>query len=286
MSDQVARSDDSPLLTRIVEVFLRGDVAVMLIVLSLMLGAASLILTPREEEPQIVVPMADVMVSAPGLSAVEVERQVTDRIEKLLYQIDGVEYVYSMSSPGSCIVTVRFFVGEDREDSLVKLYNKINSSTDLIPPTVDAWVIKPIEVDDVPIVIATLWSEQPERYGDHELRRIAEELQHELQSIPNTNRVDVIGGRPRRINVQLDAQRLAAHQVSPLDVAAAMRVSNVTRRNGQFEQQNQSFHVETGTYFRSVDELREMVVGINGNRPVHLKNVATVIDGPAESESY
>jgi multidrug efflux pump subunit AcrB len=286
MSEQAAGSDDSPLLTRIVEIFLRGDVAVMLIVLSLMLGAASLILTPREEEPQIVVPMADVMVSAPGLSAVEVERQVTDRIEKLLYQIDGVEYVYSMSSPGSCIVTVRFFVGEDREDSLVKLYNKINSSTDLIPPSVDAWVIKPIEVDDVPIVIATLWSEQPERYGDHELRRIAEELQRELQSIPNTNRVDVIGGRPRRINVQLDVQRLAAHQVSPLDVAAAMQVSNVTRRNGQFEQQNQSFHVETGTFFRSVDELSEMVVGVNGNRPVHLKNVATVIDGPAESESY
>lgn len=286
MSDLNSPPDSSPILTRIVEVFLRGDVAIMLIVTSLLLGAASLILTPREEEPQIVVPMADVMISAPGLSAAEIERKVTDRIEKLLHQIDGVEYVYSMSRPGSCIVTVRFYVGEDREDSLVKLYNKINSSTDTIPPSVQSWVVKPIEVDDVPIVIATLWSERPDLYGDHELRRIAEELQHELQSIPDTNRVDVIGGRPRRINVQLDAQRLAAHQVSPLQVAEALQVSNVTRRNGEFEQQNQSFHVETGTFIRSVSELKEMVVGVNGNRPVYLKNVATVVDGPAEADSY
>jgi multidrug efflux pump subunit AcrB len=258
----------------------------MLIVLSLLLGAAALVLTPREEEPQIVVPMADVMIYAPGLSASEVERTVTDRIEKLLYQIDGVEYVYSMSRPGSCIVTVRFYVGEDREDSLVKLYNKINSSTDTIPPSVAAWVVKPIEVDDVPIVIATLWSEQTDRYGDHQLRRIAEELQHELQAIANTNRVEVIGGRPRRINVQLDAQRLAAHQSSPLQVAAALQVSNVTQRNGQFEQQNQSFNVETGTFIRDVQELNEIVVGVNGNRPVYLKNVATIVDGPAEADSY
>ncbi|MCM2373778.1 efflux RND transporter permease subunit [Aporhodopirellula aestuarii] len=278
--------DQSPILTRIVEIFLRGDVAIMLIVVSLMLGAASLVLTPREEEPQIVVPMADVMVNAPGLSASEVERQVTDRIEKLLYQIDGVEYVYSMSRPGASIVTVRFYVGEDREDSLVKLYNKIDSSIDLIPPTVESWVVKPIEVDDVPIVIATLWSEQTERYGDHELRRIAEELQHKLQSIPNTNRVEVIGGRPRRINVRLDAQRMAAHQTSPLQVANALQLSNVTRRNGNFSQQNESFNVETGTFIRGVDDLREIVVGVNGNRPVYLKNIASVIDGPAEAESY
>ncbi|TWT98215.1 efflux RND transporter permease subunit [Stieleria varia] len=286
MSDENNLQDSSPLLTRIVEVFLRGDVAIMLIILSLLLGAAALVLTPREEEPQIVVPMADVMVNAPGLSAAEVERTVTDRIEKLLYQIDGVEYVYSMSQPGSCIVTVRFYVGEDREDSLVKLYNKINSSTDLIPPSVSSWVVKPIEVDDVPISIATLWAKDTERYGDHELRRIAEEIQHELQSIPNTNRVEVIGGRPRRINVVLNSQRLAAHQTSPLQVAAALQVSNVTQRNGQFEQQNQSFLVETGTFLGGVRDLEELVVNVAGNRPVYLKNVATVIDGPAESESY
>ncbi|SMP60944.1 Multidrug efflux pump subunit AcrB [Neorhodopirellula lusitana] len=275
-----------PLMTRIVEVFLRGDVAILLIIVSLMLGAAALVLTPREEEPQIVVPMADVFASAPGLSAEEVERQVTDRLEKLLYQIDGVEFVYSMSQPGQSVVTVRFYVGEDREDSLVKIYNKINSSVDQIPSVVKSWVVKPIEVDDVPIMIATLWSDQTQRYGDHELRRIAEEVQHELQSIPNTNRVELVGGRPRRITVNLDAQRLAAHATSPLQVSRALQVSNVTARNGSFEQQNTQFNVETGTFIRSVDDLNEIVVNVSGGRPVYLKNIATVVDGPAEPNSY
>ncbi|TWT89362.1 efflux RND transporter permease subunit [Neorhodopirellula pilleata] len=281
-----AEEPNVPMMTRIVEVFLRGDVAILLIFVSLMLGAAALVLTPREEEPQIVVPMADVFAFAPGLSAAEVERQVTDRLEKLLYQIDGVEFVYSMSQPGQCVVTVRFYVGEDREDSLVKIYNKINSSVDQIPSVVESWVVKPIEVDDVPIVIATLWSDQTRRYGDHELRRIAEEVQHELQAIPNTNRVEVVGGRPRRILVNLDAQRLAAHATSPMQVARALQVSNVTARNGSFEQQNTQFNVETGTFIRSVDDLNEIVVNVSGGRPVHLKNVATITDGPAEPDNY
>ena len=221
--DRESESSHTPMLTRIVEVFLRGDVAILLIAISLILGAAALSLTPREEEPQIVVPIADVFASAPGLSAEEIERQVTDRLEKLLYQIDGVEFVYSMSRPGQAMVTVRFYVGEDREDSLVKIYNKINSSTDQIPPVVDAWVVKPIEIDDVPIVIATLWSDRTNAYGDFELRRIAEEFQHELQAIPNTNRVEVVGGRPRRIYVNLDAQRLAAHGTSPQELVAYRR---------------------------------------------------------------
>ncbi|TWT79854.1 Multidrug export protein AcrF [Planctomycetes bacterium CA13] len=278
--------DQSNFLTRVVEVFLRADVAILITFVSLVLGAAALYITPREEEPQIVVPMADLFVSAPGLSAEEVERQVTDRIEKLLYQIDGVEYVYSMSKTGQCIVTVRFYVGEDREDSLVKIYNKVNSSTDQIPPSVSSWVVKPIEVDDVPIVIATLWSDQTDRYGDHELRRIGEEVQHELQAIPNTNRVEVIGGRPRRIYVNLDTQRLAAHKTSPLQVAQALQVSNVTVRNGEFEQQDRLFAVETGTFIQGVNELENLVVNVAGDRPVYLKNVATVVDGPAEAESY
>ncbi|TWU43244.1 Multidrug export protein AcrF [Novipirellula aureliae] len=280
------KPNDVPLMTRIVELFLRGDVAILLILVSLMLGAAALTLTPREEEPQIVVPMADVFAIAPGLSAEEVERQVTYRLEKLLNQIDGVEFVYSTSQPGQCVVTVRFFVGEDREDSLVKIYNKINSSVDLIPPAIESWVVKPIEVDDVPIVIATLWSDQPNRYGDHHLRRIAEQVQQDLQAIPGANRVDVIGGRPRRITVNLDAQRLAAHSTSPLQVAQALQVSNVTARNGSFEQQNTMFNVETGTFIRGVDDLNELVVNVSGGRPVYLKNIASLVDGPAEPVGY
>ncbi len=278
--------EQPPLLTRIVEAFLRGDISLLLIVISLLLGAAALYLTPREEEPQIVVPMADLFISAPGLSAEEVERQVTDRIEKLLYQIDGVEYVYSMSKTGQSIVTVRFYVGEDREDSLVKIYNKITSSVDEIPPAVASWVLKPIEVDDVPIVVATLWAEDTARYSDHELRRIAEEVQRELQAIPNSNRVLVHGGRPRKIQVNLDVQRLAAHQTSPLQVARALQLSNVTVRGGDFEQQDKLFAVETGTFIRNVDELQSIVVNVAGGRPVYLRDIAEVVDGPAEAETY
>ena len=277
---------DMPFLTRVVDVFLRGDVAILFTVVSLLLGAVSLYLTPREEEPQIVVPMADVFVQAPGLSAEEVERQVTERVEKLLYQIDGVEYVYSVSRPGECVVTVRFYVGENREDSLVKLYNKINANADQIPPTVSNWVIKPIEIDDVPIVIATLWSDQPDVYSDFELRRIADEIQHDFQSLKNTNRVWVVGGRPRRIRVELDAQRLAARGTSLLQVATALKASNVNLQAGQFDQQDQAFLVESGTFFRDASELQNVVVQVSGGRPVYLKDVATIIDGPAEAESY
>lgn len=276
----------APLMTRLVEVFLRGDIAILFVIVSLILGGAALWLTPREEEPQIVVPMADVFVSAPGLSAEEVEQQVTRRLEKLLFQIDGVEYVYSMSRPGQSVVTVRFYVSEDREDSLVKLYNKINSNTDQIPPTVESWVVKPIEIDDVPIVIATLWTDQTDLYSDHELRRIAEEVQHELQAIPNTNQVWISGGRPRRIRIEADAQRLASRQTSLPHIATALRASNVNQRAGQFEQQDEQFIVESGAFIKDAKDLPNLVVNIAGGRPVYLKDVAEIIDGPSEVENY
>ncbi len=278
--------EKTPLATRIVSAFLRGDATIMLIVISLILGAAALYLTPREEEPQIVVPLADVIISAPGLSAEQLERKITTRIEKLLYQIDGVEYVYSMSRPGQAIVTVRFYVGEDREDSLVKLYNKIQSSADQVPAAVKAWAVKPIEVDDVPIVNVTIWSERKELYGDFQLRRLAEEVQNHLQAIHNTNRVWVIGGRPRKIHVELDPVRLAARHTSALQVVQAMQVSNAQSRSGTFDQQNRQVVVDAGAFVRDAEELQDLVVNIADGRPVYLKDVAKVIDGPAESDNY
>jgi multidrug efflux pump subunit AcrB len=278
--------DKPPLMTRIVEMFLRGDVAILVILVSLALGLVALWLTPREEEPQIVVPLADVMISVPGLSAEEVERKVTSRLEKMLYQIDGVEYVYSMSRAGQCIVTVRFYVGEDREDSLVKLYNKIQSNVDQIPPSVEAWVVKPIEVDDVPIVNVTLWSERPELHDDFHLHRIATELQNELQSIGDTNRVWVIGGRQRRIRVELDPISLASRNTSPLQVAQALRASNVQVRAGAFDQQNREILVDAGAFVADPRELEDLVVNLFANRPVYLRDVAKVLDGPEELHSF
>ncbi|MEZ6093349.1 MAG: efflux RND transporter permease subunit [Pirellulaceae bacterium] len=275
-----------PFLTRVVAMFLRGDIALLFTLLSLVIGGIALYLTPREEEPQIIVPMADLMVSAPGLSAQEVERQVTQPLEKLLYQIDGVEYVYSMSQQGRSVATVRFYVGEDREDSLVKLYNKVDSNVDQIPRSVANWVVKPIEIDDVPIVIVSLWSSVVEQYSDHELHRIAQEIQNELQAIPDTNRVWVTGGRPREIRIELDPRRMASRQTSPLQIERALSVSNVHLESGAFDQQNQSFVVEAGTFFQDTRELGELVVRTVNDRPVYLKDVANIVDGPAEPIGY
>ena len=149
---------EKPRVARLADKVAGWFVGALLIIATLLMGLFALTLTPREEEPQIIVPMADVLVSAPGLSAKQVERQIATPLEKLLYQIDGVEYVYSMSTPSHCVMTVRFYVGEDREDSLIKLYNKVAMNTDVVPPAVTGWVIKPIEIDEIrQIVSEALW---------------------------------------------------------------------------------------------------------------------------------
>ena len=217
--------------TRIVDRFLDGNLSVILILLAVLAGIAALTLTPREEEPQIVVPLADVYVHMPGASAAEVEKQVATRLEKLLWQVDGVEYVYSMSRPDLAIVTVRFFVGEDRIASLVKLHNKISTHTDIVPPGVTGWVIRPIEVDDVPIVNLTLYSDTQ---SDHMLRRVAEEAVDRLQAVKDTSKTEVIGGRPRQIRIEIDPAALAARHLDILSVQHALDGANLELASGNF----------------------------------------------------
>ena len=266
--------------------FLQGPLPVMIIILSLLAGLVALRLTPREEEPQIVVPLADVMVDAPGLSAEQVERQVATPLEKLLYQIDGVEYVYSMSREGGAVVTVRFYVGEDRVSSLVKIYNKVQSNLDLVPPSVKSWVVKPVEIDDVPVVVATLWSDNPERVDDAQLRRIAEETALKLQAVKNSNRVEVTGGRPRVIRVELNPEALAARRTTPLEVAWALGVHNTQEPAGSVERNNRVLTVEAGVHVKNARELESLVVGVVDGIPVFLRDVAAVLDGPAEADSH
>ena len=284
MTDPALQKSDS--LSRMVAAAMAGPLPLLLLLVALIGGIVALIITPREEEPQIVVPMADVLVSAPGLSAKQVERQIATPLEKILFQIDGVEYIYSMSQPEQCVVTVRFFVGEDRVQSLVKIYNKIYSNTDQIPAAVRSWVVKPVEIDDVPIVIAVLWSDNPKLTGDYELRRLAEEVELDLQSIENTNRIEVVGGRPRQIRVELDSKALAARRTAPLEIAWAIDVSNKLLPAGDVQVLNKNLVVEAGAFLKSAEDLRKLVINVVDGVPVYLEDVARVIDGPAEPASY
>ena len=270
----------------LMRVTLRGGLPITLFLLGMVAGVMALWLTPREEEPQIVVPMVDVMVQAPGLSAKQVERQVTIPLEKLLAQIPGVEHVYSMTDSGRAAVTLRFYVGEDREDSILNTYNKLYSNQDRLPPVVSDWLLKPIEVDDVPIIMLGLWSEDASRYSDYELRRIADEVSTVLQGIPQTSEVKVVGGRSRTISIQIDPESMSAHQTTAGDIVTALRVSNILTNAGNWTFGNRSVQLEAGDFLRDVSELQNFVVNVIDGVPVYLRDVAHIEDGPAEADFY
>jgi multidrug efflux pump subunit AcrB len=312
---------------RVVKIFLESNLSIILILLATILGLAALGLTPREEDPQIVVPLADVYVKFPGHSAGEVERLVATPLEKMLYQIDGVEYVYSMSRENQAIITVRFYVGEDRERSLVKLYKKIDENIDLVPPGVSGWVVKPVEIDDVPTVTLTLagkseglglrdgglagesgvaaggsdGSKSKSRdqrssnaqavieglsVNDMSLRRVGEEIAQRLAGVANVSRAYVVGGRPRVVQITMDPDAMAGYHVSPLELQRAIRAANVRETAGDIRSNDRLIRVEAGEPFSSSRQLGGLVVGVFNGRPVFLKDVAKVEDGPDEVGSY
>ncbi len=273
-------------LERLVRSSLNGNLPVLFFTLSLLLGIFALEFTSREEEPQIVVPMVDVLVSSPGLSAKQVERQVTIPLEKLLAQIPGVENVYSSSVSGQTSVTLRFYVGEDREKSILNTYNKLYSNQNKIPAVVTDWIVQPVEVDDVPIVVLALWSENEKLYSDFELRRVADEISTYIQAIPDTSEVNVTGGRPRTIRVLPLPESLAARKSTTADIVSALQLSNVLLQAGYRAFGQESVLLESGDFIRDVHELKQMVINVIDGRPVFLQDVAEIIDGPAEPVSY
>ncbi|AFM23959.1 efflux RND transporter permease subunit [Desulfomonile tiedjei] len=268
---------------RIVEAFLTSKLPIIFIIASILAGVAALILTPREEEPQIVVPVIDIMINFPGASPAEIENLVTINLERKLWEIDGVEYVYSRSMPGSAVVTVRFYVGENRENSILKTHSKIMSYVDQVPPGVTGWVVRPIEIDDVPIVTFALYSKV---YSDYELRRVADELVHRLQNIPDTGRAYVLGGRKRQVKVLLDPEKMATRQVSVLEMERALKAANVNLRAGSMDVLNREILVDAGPFLKSADDVMDVVLTVNEGKAVYLRDVATVVDGPQEVQGY
>ncbi|OOF00072.1 hypothetical protein BZG77_01110 [Salinivibrio sp. IB643] len=263
-----------PFITRVMNSFFPP----ILIALALLVGAAALWLTPKEEDPQIVVPMADVLIQAPGLSAQQVAKQVTQPLEKKVSQIDGVEYVYSTTQTGSARVTVRFYVGEDRESALVKLYNKLYANQDAIPAAVSEWAIKPVEIDDVPIVMAALRSDKPDTVDHYALRRIAEQATLDLKALPQTNVVNVVGGMPRQVLVAFDPAAMASYQISVADLTRAFSLSHQKRNAGDIQHRGQRYVLETGQWYQSRDDIRQLVVAVVNGKPVYLQDVATLSD--------
>jgi multidrug efflux pump subunit AcrB len=268
---------------RLVAVFLTGNLAPLLLLLSLAAGAVALLATPREEDPQIVVPVAEIVVQAPGATALEVERQITLPIERAVRGLAGVEHVYSASRRGGCVVTARFHVGEDREDSLVKLHDVVQQRAATFPAQVRHWHVDNVSIDDVPILVATLHSRQ---LDDHTLRRLAEEIGARLQQVDEAGPVTLHGGRPRQFAVQVDPTQLQSRGLDFAALQFALQTATTNVTAGQAPRGDRLWTIEAGASVRDLASLQRLVVGVFGDQPVRLADVAVVTDGPSEPSRH
>jgi multidrug efflux pump subunit AcrB len=268
---------------KIARAFINSKLTPLIVGAALLLGLFAIKMTPREEEPQIVVPMIDIFLPLPGASPAEVQERVVKPFERKLWEVKGVEYLYSMSRPGMGIITVRYLVGEDMEKSLVKLYNKVMSNRNLLPPGAGEPLVSPKSIDDVPILALTLWSD---RYDHATLRTVAKEVCDELKKGENVAEAMVTGGVSRQVRIALDAGKLASRRVSPLEVAASLQKGNASQASGAFSEANREMLVQTGEFFSDAEALQRLVVAVRDNKPVYLADVATVKDGVTEPQDY
>jgi multidrug efflux pump subunit AcrB len=268
---------------RIGRAFLESKLTPLIIVASLLLGGFALLVTPSEEEPQIKVPMIDVMVGFPGATAEEIEHRVITPLEKLLYEIENVEYIYSISRPSGGFIVVRFLVGTDPDQAAVRVHTKIASVMDELPEGLVAPVVKPRTIDDVPVVAYTLWGSNA---TSTELRRVADELKVEITKHPRVAQVWVIGGQRRVVRVDFDRERLASFNVSLLQAYQALQSVNWRLPAGSTAIANTEVLVDVGEFLADADDVGNVVVSASGGRPVYLKDVAEIMDGPEEPGSY
>ena len=268
---------------KIAKIFIQSKLTVLLMIVFMVVGVYSSFLIPREEEPQIDVPMADIFVGYPGASPTEVESRVIKPLEQLISNIKGVEYVYSTSMKEQGMVIVQFYVGEDIERSFVKLYNEINKHMDEMPAGVTFPLVKTRAIDDVPMLGLTLWSEN---YDDYQLGQMAQELESEIKKVNDVAMTHKIGGRNRQLRVVLDKDKLAASGLDFLMVSEMINANNSQLNSGSFDKNDTEFLVNTGKFLETVTDVENLVVGVQQNQPIYLKQIATIIDGPEVPQNY
>jgi len=268
---------------RVAKTFVDSKLTPLLVITSVLLGLFAVLMLPREEEPQIRVPMIDVLVSMPGASAKEIEERATRPMEQLLWEIPGVEYIYSTSGPGQSLIIVRFLVGSDTDRSLVLLSEKLRANFDRIPHGVGMPLIKPRSIDDVPILALTFHSPA---YDHLTLRRLAAEVADAVKQVPLVAETHLIGGARRQLRVQLDPVRLAARNLTPAGIASMLQQANRQFASGGLTSNDREIAVETGAFLQSMEDVGHVVVGVFDGKPVYLREVADIVDGAQEPDQY
>jgi multidrug efflux pump subunit AcrB len=263
--------------------FINSRLTLLIVVFSMLLGLMSINMLPREEEPQIKVPMIDVLVSMAGATPAEIEQQVTIPMEKLLYELPGVEYIYSTSMAGQSLLVVRFYVGEDSETAIVRLNQKLATNFDRIPPGVSQPLVKPHSIDDVPILALTFHGGG---YDHFMLRRLAAQVDDEIKTIANVAETKLIGGTRRQVRIEFDPLLLAARNLTPEQLVPAFQQANTQQYTGKLKSLNHQVLLQTGQFLSSAAEIGRVVVGVYDGHPVYLADVAQIIDGPQEPDNY
>jgi len=272
---------------RLAKAFQHSQLTPLLALVGLLLGLFAAFLTPREEEPQINVTMANVFIPFPGASVADVENLATIPMEQVLGEIEGVDHIYSVSRPGMAVLTVQYKVGVPRTEALVRLYNAIYSNQDWRPQNLGILspLVKPKGIDDVPIVTLTLWTHDTER-GAFDLKQIAHALESELKRVPGTRNINTIGGPEQVAHVVLDPQKLAARGLSISQLRQALLDSNASNQSASLIDDNRMFPIQAGKFLSNVDDVSQLVVGKHEGKPVYLQDVATIKNAPAENVNY
>jgi len=272
---------------RIAKQFQESEITPLLALIGLLLGLFAVLVTPREEEPQIDVTFANIFIAYPGASAGEVERLVSTPAEQIISEITGIEHVYSISKPGMSILTAQFEVGEPRTEAIVRLYNKIYSNSDWLPTQlgVSQPIIKPKGIDDVPIVSLTLWTADPER-GAHELQKVAHAVEVELKRVPGTRDIYTLGGPDNVVRIQLDPQRLTGYDIDLADLKQALLAANNSAESGILVKEDRQSSVQAGIFLTTIEEISSLVIGVKNGSPVYLRDVATVLTGADQPSRY